>query len=129
MKTLLQTLSESSGKHGSVEAVVFGTTESQDILMKAYLNARQAQNSDPNRQHYSLLGGHNCSTLICEALDAAGHRAPAARALQLPANLFGYFMTMPDYFGVIQRFSFTPQKENVTSAICYGVEGGKQVCQ
>lgn len=129
MKNLLQTLSDSSGKHGAVEAAVIDTSEIEDTIMEAYLEARQAQNSDPNRQHYSLFGGHNCGTLVCDALSAAGHRAPAARAGQLPANLFGYFTGMPSYFGVTQQFAFTPQKEKVKSKFCYTGDNGKQVCQ
>jgi RHS repeat-associated protein len=129
MKNLLQVLSDASGKHGGVEAAIFGTTEVQDMAMEAYLEARQAQNSDPTRQHYSLFGGHNCGTLICEALDAAGHRAPAARALQYPSDLFGWFVSMPRYYGVRQTFTFTPQKEKITSRICYTDDKGKQKCQ
>jgi hypothetical protein len=124
MKNLLQTLSDAAGKHGSVEAAVFDTTEVQDAAMEAYLEGRQDQDSDPNRQHYSLFRGHNCSTLICDALHAAGRRAPAT-AGQLPANLFGYFLTMQGYFGVTQTFTF----EKVTSKICYADDKGKQKCQ
>jgi RHS repeat-associated protein len=129
MKALLGTLSGAAGKGGVVEAAVFDTNEVQDAAMEAYLEARQAQNNDLNRKHYSLFGGHNCGTLVCEALDAAGRRSPAARSLQTPSGIFCNFMAWPGQFGVAQIFIYAPPKEKVTSKICYQDEKGKTVCQ
>ena len=129
MKALLGTLSGAAGKGGVVEAAVFDTNEVQDAAMEAYLAARQAQNNDPNRKHYSLFGGYNCGTLVCEALDAAGRRSPAARSLQTPSGIFSNFMAWPGQFGVTQIFIYAPPTEKVTSKICYQDEKGKRVCQ
>ena len=129
MKGLLENLSGAAGKGGVVEAAVFDTNEIQDDAMEAYLEGRQAQNNDPNRQHYSLFGGHNCGTLMCEALDSAGRRSPAARMLQNPAGVFSNFMAWPGQFGVTQIFVYAPAKEKVTSKICFENDKGKTVCQ
>ncbi len=93
----------------------------------SYLEGRQAQNSDPNRQHYSLFGAHNCGTLVCDALKAAGRNAPVGAGP--PQNVFGYFTDMRLYFGVMQTFTYTPSKEQVTSKICYDNKKGKTVCK
>ena len=114
MNSLLKTLSDSSGKHGAVEAAVFDTNGEEDALMEAYLHAREAENSDPNRRHYSLTGGHNCGTLICDALSFAGRPAPADE-FRTPGVIFGYFAQLQKYFGVTQEFTCTPQKEEVNS--------------
>jgi RHS repeat-associated protein len=129
MKALLGKLSTAAGKNGIVEAAVFDTTEVQDAAMEAYLEKRQAQNSDPTRKHYSLFGGHNCGTLACEALDAAGHRSPAARTLQSPASIFSNFMAWPGQYGVTQIFIYAPPTEKITSKICYENDKGKSVCR
>ena len=97
--------------------------------MEAYLEGRQAQNSDRNRRHYSLFGGYNCGTLACEALDAAGRRSPAARTMQTPSHVFSNFMAWPGQFGVTQMYIYAPPKEKVTSKICYQDEKGKTVCK
>ncbi|MCZ2076121.1 MAG: RHS repeat-associated core domain-containing protein, partial [Bryobacterales bacterium] len=129
MKALLGTLSSAAGKNGVVEATVFDTNEIQDAAMEAYLEGRQRQNSTSSRRHYRLFGGYNCGTLICEALDAAGRRSPAARTMQTPANIFSKFMAWPSLFGVSQTFVYVPPKEKVMSKICYQDENGKTVCQ
>jgi hypothetical protein len=129
MKALLGTLSSAAGKNGVVEAAVFDTNEIQDAAMEAYLDERQRQNSSLSRRHYSLFGGYHCGTLICEALDAAGRRSPAARTMQTPANIFSNFMAWPGQFGVTQIFVYAPPKEKVTSKICYQDDKGKTVCQ
>jgi len=129
IKNLLQTLSDNAGKHGIVEAAVINTNEIEDMVTEAYLEARQNQNTDPTRKPYSLFGGHNCGTLMCDALDVAGRPSPQSRALQMPSMVFGNFLLMPNYFGVSQVFSFTPSKESVTSKICYTDDNGKRVCK
>ena len=82
--------------------------------MEAYLQAREAENSDPNRRHYNLTGGHNCGTLICDALSFAGRPAPAGE-FRTPGVIFGYFGQLQKYFSVTQKFTYTPQKEEVKS--------------
>ncbi|WP_031495401.1 hypothetical protein [Bryobacter aggregatus] len=129
MKALLGTLSSAAGKNGVVEAAVFDTTELQDAAMEAYLQGRQVENNDKNRKHYSLFGGHNCGTLACEALDAAGRRSPAARTMQTPSNIFSNFMAWPGQYGVSQIFIYAPPTAKVTSKICFEGENGKTVCQ
>ena len=72
LNNLLETLSGSAGKGGQVDALVIQTTPEQDAAMYAYLLNREKQNDDPNREKYSLAGGHNCGTLTCDTLHAAG---------------------------------------------------------
>ncbi len=91
MKNLLQTLSTASGKGGEVDALVYQTADIEDMVMEAYLEARQRQNDDPSRQKYSLFGGHNCGTLICDAFDAAGHPStplPFIKSGAMPSDVF-----------------------------------------
>ena len=52
MNNLLQTLSNASGKCGQTDALLIETTDDEDQLMESYLEGRQAQNKDPNRQKY-----------------------------------------------------------------------------
>lgn len=126
MKQLLSTLSEAAGKGGQVEALVFQTAGIEDMVMEAYLRARQRENTDPKRKHYSLFGGYNCGTLICEAFDSAGRPAPASRSGYTPSDIFGQLRL---YFEPSQEFRFTPKKEKVTSRICFSDEEGKTVCR
>jgi hypothetical protein len=126
MKQLLTTLSQAAGKGGQVDALVFQTADIEDMVMEAYLEARQRENSDPNRKHYSLFGGHNCGTLICETFDAAGHPSPYFRSGYMPSDIFDQLRW---YFGPSQQFQYTPKKEKVTSKICFNDENGKKVCQ
>jgi len=128
MKALLSTLSETAGKHGEVDVVVLNTNDSEDVAMEAYLEQRERQNSDPNRQHYSISQGHNCGTLICDALGAAGRRSPTPYSFSTPGGIFGQFLTWQQLYGVTQTFVYAPKKEDVSSKICY-VADGKTVCQ
>jgi hypothetical protein len=128
MKTLLSTLSGASGKHGEVDAVVLNTNDSEDAAMEAYLEQREQENSDPNRQHYSISQGHNCGTLICDALGAAGRRSPTPYSFATPGGIFGEFLAWPQLYGAKQTFVYAPKKEKVSSKICY-VADGKTVCQ
>jgi RHS repeat-associated protein len=127
MKDLLSTLSEASGKSGQVDALVFDTASIEDAVIEAYLNAREQENGDPNRQHYSPYS-HNCGTLICEAFDKAGHPGPGSfqRWGLTPGNIFDQLSLMS---GPSQQFSYKPKKEKVTSKICYTGDNGKKVCQ
>jgi len=131
MKNLLQTLSTASGKGGEVDALVYQTADIEDMVMEAYLEARQRQNDDPNRQKYSLFGGHNCGTLICDAFDAAGHPStplPFIKSGAMPGDVFDMLRWYTQWS---EQFTYTPAKpkEKVKSKICYNTEGGKQVCQ
>jgi hypothetical protein len=115
MNNLLQTLSSESGKGGTTDALVVPTTSAEDANILAYLKARQAENSDPNRQKYSLFGGHNCGTLACEALGHGGVNVPASQKglLGSPYN---------NWFGLWAQFQNTPAyqykpKEHVTVTI------------
>ncbi len=131
MEALLETLSDSSGKHGAVEAVVLNTNNAQTATMKAYLQQREAQNTDPHRQHYSAYSGHNCGTLVCDSLFAAQRPFPAFQNLATPYDIFNQFLTSPIQFGVTQYFIYKPKKkkEDVSSRICYKDDNGKMVCQ
>jgi RHS repeat-associated protein len=129
MEGLMASLSNSAGKHGDVRALVFATASIEDMAMEAYLASRESQNSDPQRQKYSIFGGHNCGTLICEAFDAAGHPSPLplARKLSLPEDIFN---ELGLHFGPSQVFYYSPKKsEQVTTTFCYSTEDNKQVCQ
>jgi RHS repeat-associated protein len=130
MKALLGTLSDSSGKHGAVEAIVLNTNDAQTAIMKAYLQQREAHNKD-QRQHYRASGGHNCCTLICESLSAAGRPAPFFRSLETPSDIFSVFLTSPIEFGVTQFFVYEPEKKkpSVSSQICYYDGNSNKVCQ
>jgi hypothetical protein len=127
MKALLETLSAVSGKGGAVDALVFDTASIEDAVMEAYLEGRERQNSDANRQHYSPLS-HNCGTLICEAFDSAGHPGPGGfqRWGYTPGDIFELLIRMS---GPSQQFSYTPRKEKVTSKVCYTDEKGKRRCR
>ena len=105
---------------------MFQTADIEDMVMEAYLRARQRENADPKRKRYSLFGGYNCGTLICEAFDSAGRAAPAYRSGYTPSDIFGQLRL---YFGPSQQFRFTPKKEKVTSRICFSDEEGKMVCR
>jgi hypothetical protein len=127
MKALLRTLSQASGKDGPVDALVFQTADIEDMVIQAYLEARQRQNSDPNREHYSIRS-HNCGTLVCEAFDKAGHPGPGSfqRWGLLPGDIFDELRSMSD---PSQEVTYTPPKEEVTSKICYTDDNGNEVCQ
>jgi hypothetical protein len=77
MNNLLKTVSSQSGKGGTTDALVVPTTSAEDANILAYLKAREAENGNPNRQKYSLFGGHNCGTLACESLQHGGVNVPA----------------------------------------------------
>jgi hypothetical protein len=129
MEALLASLSDSSGKHGDVDAVVLNTTDAEDAAIEAYLEQLVAQNGDPSRQHYSISHAHNCGTLICDALNAAGHKAPTPHALQPPSAVFDQLLFWPADFGVKGVAGYKP-KEKVKSKFCYtDASTGKRVCQ
>ena len=113
MNALLGTLSNASGKGGTVDALVIPTTAAEDEDILTYLKARQAENGNPNRQKYSLWGSHNCGSLACEALSYSGMKAPDPAGL--PANnwrrLWGLY---PNATG----WEYQPQ-EHVTHRIIY----------
>ena len=95
--------------------------------MEAYLEGRQRQNSDPNREKYSLWFGHNCGTLICHALGAAGRPAPGLTyGPHNPSSVFDQLRWLSFW---TQQFSYTPAKEDVKSRICYTDDKGQKVCQ
>ena len=127
MGGLLQTLSDAAGKSGPVDALVLDTTEIEDQVMEAYLESRQRQNSDPNRQKYSLWRGHHCGTLICDALAAAGRPTPGLTyPPHTPGSIFDQLRWLSFW---LQQFTYSPSKEDVKSRICYTDASGKQVCQ
>ena len=117
MNNLLQTLSGASGKGGPVDALVIPTTSAEDENILTYLKARQAQNSDPNTEKYSLFGGHNCGTLACEALGHAHMNAPT-RAWMKGATPYGNFLQLWALYGNSFAWEYQP-KEHVTHRIFF----------
>ena len=110
MRALLSTLYETAGKHGEVDAVVVNISDSEDQAIEAYLEQSERANSDPNRQHYSISQGHNCGTLICDALGAAGSRSPTPYSFSTPGGIFGGFLTWQQLYGAHRR-SYTLRKK------------------
>jgi hypothetical protein len=119
MEKLLSTLSTAAGHGGAVDALVLDTAWMEDEVMLAYLQERQGQNTDSNRQAYSIRS-HNCGTLMCEALDRAGHPAPNnfVRWGATPGAIFDLLQAIS---GPRQEFSYEPKKkkEKITTKICY----------
>jgi RHS repeat-associated protein len=113
MNALLSTLSVTSGKGGTVDALVIPTTSAEDENILAYLNARQAENGNPNRQKYSLWGGHNCGSLACEALSHAGMKSPVPAGI--PA---GNWKALWELYPNATGWEYQP-KEHVTHRIIY----------
>jgi hypothetical protein len=118
MNNLLQTLSNSSGKRGLTDALVIPTTSAEDENILVYLKAREAANNDPNRQKYSLFGGHNCGTLTCEALHYA-------HVPNVPSAIKGWngdpaqqWIRLWMSFQSAQAWQYVPQ-EHVTHRIFY----------
>jgi RHS repeat-associated protein len=119
MNNLLKTLSSSSGKGGVADALVIPTDSTEDDIILTYLKAREAENGDANRQKYSLWGGHNCGTFVCEALDHAGMRSPGSgsRAFALP---YANFLMLWALYGG-DAWQYQP-KEHVTVKIHFNDE-------
>lgn len=118
MTKLLQTLSTASGKGGRVDALVIQTTDIQDALMEAYLEALQKQNNDPNRKKYSLQFGHNCGTLICDTLNAAGKKPNLPQRFLNGSTPSSIFEMLWSLYQDSQAVSYDP-KTKVTSTITY----------
>jgi len=131
MKSLLGTLSASSGKGGETDALVYQTADIEEMVMQAYLEARERQNDEPNRQKYSFFGGHNCGTLICDTFGAAGHPSTPLGFIKSGATPGDVFNMLRWYTQWSQQVSYTPgkPKEKIKSRICFKTEGGKKVCQ
>lgn len=116
MNNLLKTLSTESGKGGTTDALVIPTTSAEDENILAYLKARQAENGDPNRQKYSLFGGHNCGTLACETLNHAGMTSvPPMKFMGTPYN---NFMRLWGQFQNDAAWQYKP-KEHVTVRLIF----------
>lgn len=55
--------------------------------MNAYAMNRLAQNSDPEREPYSFVGGNNCSNFVFDVLDAGGVKDLPWLANPSPINM------------------------------------------
>ena len=89
MKNLLAALSHDN-QDGPVEALYFDEDADMDTALLKELQRRKGENDDPNREGYSLRN-HNCGTLFCETMNAAGNHMPPAPWYSTPKDLFRYY--------------------------------------
>jgi RHS repeat-associated protein len=89
MQKLLQVLSQTNQK-GPVEALYFDEDDAMDAALLKELQRRMDENGDPNRDEYSLRN-HNCGTLFCETMNAAGNHMPSAPWFSSPKSLFDFY--------------------------------------
>jgi RHS repeat-associated protein len=125
LQALMQSVSENAGQGGPVEGLLIETSDDEDLLMNAYLDDRDRQNSDENRPAYST-SNHNCGTLACETLGAAGRPSAVKNGWTPMQNLFGLWWQLG---GTL--YNYSPQtkkvkKEKVTSRIKFDIPEGGQ---
>jgi hypothetical protein len=90
-----------------VMALVIDTTTEQDAAMKAYLTERKRLSTE--EYSFSRNGGHNCGTLICDALRAAGRSAPSNNSYLPPLGVFlGLRPSQMDFFTYFPQFGNNP---------------------
>ncbi len=124
LTNLLKTISDNGGQGGPIEALYFPTSEDEDALMNAYLDQREAQGNTGTP--YSLKN-HNCGTLFCDTLRAAGKSDVSPLGFYArPIDILQTYQLL-GLWGNLTRMSYNPQtkkvkKEQVDSTINWNLD-------
>ena len=108
MLALLQTMS-SENQNGSVDVIYYDTTDDIDALLLKELARRMAENKDPKRPGYALEN-HNCGTLFCETMRAAGQPIPAPGNRAAPIDTLQMLLANSQWW---VHYSYDPKKKQV----------------
>jgi hypothetical protein len=120
VEALFDKISQLYGQGGAVEAVLIPTDDAEDVAMQQYLDSRERQNSEPNREPYTIWG-HNCGTLICDALGRT-NKSTLSNPLGVPFDVLDSLINL--HFSNSITYSYDPSKkkgERVTSRIRYDI--------
>ncbi|MDR3677544.1 MAG: hypothetical protein P4N24_18815 [Acidobacteriota bacterium] len=112
-----------ASQDGPVEALYFDEDDETDAALLKELQRRLEENADPNREKYSLMN-HNCGTLFCETMTAAGHSMSHGPWYSTPKSLFNLYTLLYQWWSAYsyddgKMKEAKSLKEVVTTKIIY----------
>lgn len=123
---MIDVISQRYGQGGPIQAILIPTDDLEDTAMQQYLDSRERENPDPNRREYTIWG-HNCGTLICDALGQT-KQSTMTNPYGTPESVLARLWLL--HFFKSTRYSYDPdagkgKRVKVTSRIFYGNEEEK----